>query len=156
MIQTKSEVIINANLTKVFDISADIEKYPEFIPVYKEVKILERKGNTLIVQRIGIVNNKQVRWKSEIKINPYHSIEAVQLQGPLKGMKVVWQFERIDNEKTKIILIHYIVYKKIPILGKLITRFIIANIIKKIAEETLEAIKNRVEKDNYHSSKSDR
>jgi len=145
MISVKNEIIIDAPLSVVFNIASDVEKYPEFIPTYKKVKIIEQDGERMIVQREGMAWGKLVNWSSEVWISPNISIKAIQLEGLLQGMRIEWQFEEIDD-RTRILLVHNFEYKRIPFIGNLIARFIIARIVSRMAEETLKGIKGMSEK----------
>jgi len=145
MIQIENIIIINENMNKVFEIAADFERYPEFISTYKEVKIVEKQGDKMIVERKSLVKGKEVKWRSAVTIEPNKSINAKQLTGPIPGMKIDWLFEKLEGG-TKITLIHSFEYKKIPLIGTLIGKLIVAKIVYKMAEETLIGIKNRVTK----------
>lgn len=144
MIRIENNVIINENIDKVFEVSVDFERYPEFLPIYKEVKILEKQGDKMIVERKSIVGKKEVKWRSSVIIEPNKSIIAEQLEGPIPGMKIEWLFEEIAG-KTKITLIHNFEYKKIPVIGHIIGKLIVAKIVCKMAEETLRGIKAKIE-----------
>ncbi|MFH1897862.1 MAG: SRPBCC family protein [Candidatus Desantisbacteria bacterium] len=146
MIRIENSILINANLQEVFEVAIDFEKYPQFIPTYKEVNILERQDNKMIIERVGLAKGKPVRWKSQVILEKYHSIKAQQLEGPLKGMMVYWSFEGVMGG-TNIILIHEFEYK-MPLIGNLIGKWFIAGIVKRMAQETLEGIKNRVQGGN--------
>lgn len=144
MIRTVNSILIKADLNRVFSVAADMEKYPEFIPSYKEVKVVSREGNKMIVERIGQVGKKTVKWKSCVMLEPNKSIYAEQLEGPIKGMQIQWLFED-TRDGVKITLTHDFEYKKIPLIGSLIGKLIVAKIVKQMADETLKGIKIKVE-----------
>ncbi|MEW6606211.1 MAG: SRPBCC family protein [bacterium] len=144
MIQTKNTIIINKDIDKVFEIATDFERYPEFIPTYKKVKIIEKNADNIIIERSGMAGGKEITWRSLVKLEKNKSITAEQLAGPIPGMKIEWLFEEVGNT-TKITLIHNFEYKKIPLIGPIIGKFIVAKIVYKMADDTLKAIKNRVE-----------
>ncbi|MBI4778362.1 SRPBCC family protein [Candidatus Desantisbacteria bacterium] len=144
MISIRNEIIVDAAVSIVFNIAADMEKYPEFIPTYKKVRIVQQDGQRMIIERVGLVGKKEVMWKSEVWLEAEKTISAVQLEGPLQGMMVKWQFEKRDG-RTRILLVHDFEYKKIPLIGNLIAKFIIAQIVSRMADETLVGIRRRVE-----------
>lgn len=125
MIRTENIIIINENINKVFEVAVDFERYPEFIPTYKEIKVVKKEGNKMIVERKSVVGKKEVKWRSSVIIEPNKSITAEQLEGPIPGMKIEWLFEEIEG-KTKITLIHNFEYKKIPVIGHIIGKLIVA------------------------------
>lgn len=144
MIRTVNSILIKADIDRVFSVAADMEKYPEFIPSYKEVKVVSREGNKMLVERIGQVGKKMVKWKSCVMLEPNSSIYAEQIEGPIKGMQIQWLFED-TKDGVQITLTHAFEYKKIPLIGNLIGRLIVARIVKQMADETLKGIKTKVE-----------
>ena len=44
-------VRVDASVEQVFSVIADVVRYPEFLPWWQAVKVLERQGNTMIVQQ---------------------------------------------------------------------------------------------------------
>lgn len=143
MVRVENSILIQAKLEDVFQVAVDVEKYPEFIPSYKEVKILATEDNKMIVKRTGLVRGKRVEWKSEVIVQQNKSIQAVQLEGPLRGMKINWWFEERDGATT-ITLTHEFEYP-IPFIGQLIGRWIVAKMISQMAQDTLAGIKKRIE-----------
>ena len=93
---------IEHNAKKLFDIVLDIEKYPEFIPWCKYMKIHSRKDSEIFAdmyilyklflpQKLGshvIFNKKEL------------NIKTVYIDGPLKDLKTLWNFEPINSNKT--------------------------------------------------------
>ncbi len=144
MISVRNEIIVDASVSVVFNVASDMERYPEFIPAYKKVRIVEQDGQRMIIERVGLVGKREVKWKSEVMIEAEKTITAVQLEGPLKGMMIKWQFEERDG-RTRILLVHDFEYKRIPLIGNLIARLIIARMVSRMADETLAGIKRRVE-----------
>jgi ribosome-associated toxin RatA of RatAB toxin-antitoxin module len=114
------------------------------MPQYSEVKIVEREGNRMVIERKGTVRGKEVFWRSETEVRAPNMIKSKQVVGPIPDMEIVWEFEAREK-KTYIRLIHRFEYKKIPVIGGLIGRLIVARIVKKMAQETLEAVKKEAE-----------
>ncbi|MEW6102711.1 MAG: SRPBCC family protein [bacterium] len=137
--KVENRIVVNSTRDKVFSLVSDFEAWPSFIPAYKEVKIVERKENKMIIERKGEIKGKQVFWRSEVEIFPQNLIKAKQTKGPIPNMEIIWQFEE-KEKKTEIVLIHKFRHK-ILIIGDLIAGIF----VKKMADETLKAIKKRVE-----------
>ncbi|MEW6102712.1 MAG: diguanylate cyclase [bacterium] len=93
----------------------------------------------MIIERKGEIKGKPVFWRSEVEIFPQNLIKAKQTKGPIPNMEIEWQFEE-KEKKTEIVLIHKFRHK-ILIIGDLIAGIF----VKKMADETLKAIKKRVE-----------
>jgi len=151
MVNVENTVVINAPREEVFSLACDFESWPEFMPSYKEVKIVQRSEDRMVIERKGEVRGKPVFWKSEVRLEPPNMIKARQVEGPIPDMEAEWFFEALNGE-TKIVLIHSFEHKKvpligakIPLIGEIIARLIAAKVVRRMAQETLEAIKRRVE-----------
>ncbi|MBU0566906.1 SRPBCC family protein [bacterium] len=144
MIKVENTIIVNAPQKEVFSLASDFESWPEFMPSYKEVKITQRTEDRMVIERRGEVKGKLVFWKSEVRLEPPKVIKARQVEGPIPDMDIQWLFEEVEGG-TKIVLIHNFEYKKIPLIGGIIGRLIAAKIVRRMAQETLEAIKRRME-----------
>ncbi|MBU1487469.1 SRPBCC family protein [bacterium] len=151
MVKVENTVVVNAPQEKVFFVASDFESWPEFMPSYKEVKITRRTEDKMIIERMGEVRGKPVFWKSEVILEPPKMIKARQVEGPIPDMDIEWLFEEVEGG-TKIILVHSFEHKKVPLIGAkipliggMIGRLIAAKIVRRMAQETLEAIKRRIE-----------
>lgn len=145
MTYIENSLIIHKQLAEVFKVSADFEQYPQFLPSVKKVQILERDGNKMIIKRTGVAGSKkEVSWKSEVEVKENEWIKATQLEGPIPGMKVEWKFNDV-SDGTRIIISHDFKYNKIPFIGELIGRTIVAKIVGQMADNTLAAIKKKLE-----------
>ncbi len=143
MTKTQNSIIINAHLEKIYHLAQAVEKYPEFIPGYKESKIIGRENGKIIIERAASINNRLIRWKSKAWFNPYKSIEFEQIEGKLKGMKVEWFFEQIPGG-TKVTIIH--IFKlNIPLIGRFLEKTVARPRIEKMTDTVLTALKNKIE-----------
>ncbi|MFH0775444.1 MAG: SRPBCC family protein [bacterium] len=143
MIKVENTIYIKAKRDMVFSVVSDFEAWPQFIPTYKEVKVIERKGNKMVIERKGSVGGREVLWKSEAELFPPDLIKSRQIVGPIPDMEIEWLFEDL-GEETRIRLIHSFHYKKPPLIGWVIGRLIVKRVVSAMAQKTLEAIKKRV------------
>ncbi len=145
MVHIENSLIINKPLPEVFRLSSDFERYPQFLPSVKEVQILERSGDKMTIQRTGVSSGgKELGWKSEVETKENEWIRARQLEGPIPGMLVEWKFSEVP-EGTQVVISHDFNYRKIPLIGNLIGRTIVARIVGRMADDTLAAIKKEAE-----------
>ncbi|MEJ0063522.1 MAG: type II toxin-antitoxin system RatA family toxin [Alphaproteobacteria bacterium] len=77
---------------QLFDLVADIERYPEFLPWCAAARIVERKGDT--VKADLIVGYKALREKftSVVTLTPKSRIDVAYAGGPLSHLKNDWRF----------------------------------------------------------------
>ena len=99
------EEFVNHSAKKLFNIVIDIESYPEYIPWCTRMVINERKKNEIYadmyVQYKFILSQK---FGSHVKFDSKKLIiKTNYIEGPLKDLTTNWKFEKIENNKSKII-----------------------------------------------------
>ncbi len=82
----------------MFDLVADVEKYPQFLPLCEALVVRsrrEREGVTVLVADMT-VGYKAIRetFKSQVTLKPAElRIEVRYLDGPFKRLENLWRFE---------------------------------------------------------------
>ncbi len=80
--------------TQIFDMVADIEKYPDFLPWCTNALIVERKdGEAIADLRIGYGPLHET-YTSKVLLERPRKIEVVGIKGPFKFLDNVWEFSR--------------------------------------------------------------
>lgn len=105
MKESKQEIESNHKAIDLYNIVLDIEKYPDYIPWCTKIEILNRKKNEIKANMI--VNYKlfpQQKFSSNVFFNlDKLLINTKYLEGPLKDLNTFWEFQNIQNNKSKII-----------------------------------------------------
>jgi carbon monoxide dehydrogenase subunit G len=78
---------INAPLSKVWAIMADLDKEPEFWHGTKSIKNIKKSEN--LVEREVVIAFRNSVCKETVSLNPMKSITTQITDGPIKGKKVV-------------------------------------------------------------------
>ncbi len=97
MAHTKNSIIIDAPYDKVFDITNDIERWPELFAEYKDAKVLKREGNTITFQ---LTNNEDHSWRSSRILDKRNKVCTAQREEPLfpfKYMNLKWTYEEAEE-----------------------------------------------------------
>ena len=98
-------LIVNHNAKDLFDIVLDLEKYPEFIPWCKNMKIYSK--NTKEIYADMYVFYKLIlpqKFGSHVIFDKKKLfIDTIYIEGPLKDLKTNWKFDQINKSKTKLI-----------------------------------------------------
>jgi coenzyme Q-binding protein COQ10 len=87
---------------KMFALVADIEKYPEFLPLCEALTVRSRKekdGRALLVADMT-VGYKAIRetFTSQVLLNPADkSIDVKYLDGPFRYLTNEWRFEAVEG-----------------------------------------------------------
>ena len=95
---------VNHSATQMFDLVADVERYPEFVPLCRALKIRQRTsrpdGTEIIIAEMT-VSFKLVKetFTSEVTLDrPNLKITVRYLRGPFANLENRWTFEpKADN-----------------------------------------------------------
>lgn len=78
---------------QVFDLAADIERYPEFLKGWISVRVLERRGEHCAVeQQIGL-GPIQLRFVSQATLKRPERIEVTSSEPPFRRFLLSWGIE---------------------------------------------------------------
>lgn len=129
---TVDEILMRANPDRIFEAAARIERWPEFLPHYRWVKVLGEAPPARVVEmatRRGLI---PVKWTSlQSWDSDRREIYYDHIGGATRGMQVRWEIiPRADDVLVRII---HELRLQVPIvnspIGRLITsRFFIAHI----------------------------
>ncbi len=97
----KESRVLRYTPTQVFDMVADIKKYPDFLPWCTSAKIIERKEREAIADlQIGYGPLRET-YTSKVLLDRPYRIEVVGIKGPFKFLDNVWEFSR-DKSGCKV------------------------------------------------------
>ena len=157
-IHTEHSVLINRDLDLVFDVTNQMEKWPELLPPCKDLRILDVE-NTDVGPKVTIevtfhTGGRLMTWRSkrlvDLKTKSAQS-ERIAPLGPFKFMKMAWLYHQVDGG-TKLTFIHDFKMKG-WLLGYLIGRlYVVPVYISRDAKIELAAIKERLELSNIEAS----
>jgi coenzyme Q-binding protein COQ10 len=82
---------------QLFDLVADIESYPQFLPWCVGARILKHDGDTL--QADLMIGFKMLRetFTSRVSLDRPETIEVAYLRGPFRHLKNIWRFTAVDG-----------------------------------------------------------
>jgi aromatase len=99
---THNTIVILKDFDTVFDLTNDIELWPQLFTEYKEAKVLERDGNKVTFQLTTFPeeNHPSRTWVSTRIIDkPGKKAEAQRIEQafPFKMMKIYWTYEELPQ-----------------------------------------------------------
>lgn len=148
---THNEVLVRAPLGACLAAAADVERWPEILPHYRDVRF-QRKD----APGVGRVEMAAVRhfgplpypvwWVSEMRTDPERAAVFYRhVEGITRGMDVAWKLEAAE-EGTRIVVLHDWAGPDWPLVGSLAARRVIGpRFIHAVAGRTLEGIRRHVE-----------
>ncbi|MEP9374219.1 type II toxin-antitoxin system RatA family toxin [Mesorhizobium sp. KR1-2] len=92
---------------QMFALVADVEKYPQFLPLCEALSVRTRKerdGRTILVADMT-VGYKAIRetFTSQVHLKPdEHAIDVKYLDGPFRYLSNIWRFDATDGGATDI------------------------------------------------------
>ena len=84
----------------MFDLVADVERYPEFLPHCAALRVVERQGadahgrERLVADMVVAYRAFRETFRSRVTLDrPGLRIEADYLEGPFRHLRTLWRFE---------------------------------------------------------------
>ena len=78
---------------QMFDLVADVERYPEFLPHMLATRVTQRDGNTVHVDMLLGMGILQRRIGSVGVLHPTRRIDIISHDPPFKDFELHWRFE---------------------------------------------------------------
>lgn len=88
---------------EIFDLVADVEKYPQFLPWCKGARIIKHESDNIFLAEL-LISFKGIseRYTSRVTLTPNESIRSELTKGPFKHLVNQWNLTRDDNGNTNI------------------------------------------------------
>ncbi|MDT8368009.1 MAG: SRPBCC family protein, partial [Longimicrobiales bacterium] len=130
-----------------FQIAADVERWPEYLPHYRWVRFVRRDGFAE-----GIVEMSANRpfgplgwptfWRSEMSHDrEQRTVRYHHIGGVTTGMDVWWQLRPLGNQRTRMRIVHEWDGPRWPIISGIAADLVIGPIfVKGIASRTLAGL----------------
>lgn len=142
---TENSIIMNADARTIYNLASQTDRWPDILPHYRWVKVLEESGNRRVVEMAARRDLIPVRWVAE-QTNYADEPRIVfhHIGGVTKGMDVEWRFEPMA-EGTRISILHDLTLNW-PIIGTFAAERVIGPLfVANIAGKTLQRIKSLAE-----------
>jgi aromatase len=134
-------VDVRADAATIFAFAAATERWPEYLPHYRYVRVLEEKGPTRVVEMAARRNWIPIRWTAEQTSDPSRPhIEFRHVRGWTRGMEVEWRFEPIAGG-TRVSIEHRLQFR-FPVAAQWLGRHVVSDFfIDYVARRTLARMK---------------
>jgi coenzyme Q-binding protein COQ10 len=97
MIRHSESRILPHTPAEVFDLVADVERYPEFLPWVIGARILRRAGNTFDAEVLVGFKMIRERYTSHVVLERPERIEVRYTHGPFRHLINRWQFAPVPE-----------------------------------------------------------
>jgi ribosome-associated toxin RatA of RatAB toxin-antitoxin module len=147
--QTETTTSIHGPLARVVELAADVERWPEILPHYRWVTLLEGGGDRKVVEMAARRGRMPLRWRAVQEIDRSGATPRIayhHIWGPTRGMDVAWSFAETSGG-VDVVIGHWF-QPPWPLVGNAIADQIIGpHFIEYVARRTLQTIKQVVERE---------
>jgi ribosome-associated toxin RatA of RatAB toxin-antitoxin module len=105
-----TKVHILGPLERVFSLAEDVMRWPEIMPHYKSVKLLDEYGNKKVLEMVAYVETSSgkrvlpIKWTAiQESIPEERALSFWLIKGPLKDMEVEWTFGEMEYRDKSIV-----------------------------------------------------
>lgn len=150
IVRTVDELFVRAPVTQIFELAADVERWPTHLSHYRYVRFLE--GGEPNVRLVEMSANRPfglVDWPTwwtsrmslvEPRASSRPSIRFTHVAGVTTGMEVEWTFEAA-RDVTLVRIVHVWNGPAWPLIGEMTARYVIAPVfVHGIASRTLAGL----------------
>jgi ribosome-associated toxin RatA of RatAB toxin-antitoxin module len=148
--RTVDQIRSRAPIARAFAAASDVERWPDFLPHYRWVRMLERRPDGGLVEmsawrRFGPLG-WPTWWVSEMTVDAdAHVIRYRHVRGITTGMDVEWGLAP-DGDGTDIRIVHAWPGPRWPLVGRTAADLVIGPVfIHHIASRTLAGVSRRAE-----------
>ena len=145
MTTTRNTVEIAAPADAIYALAAATERWPEILPHYRYVRVLEQRGPTRTVAMSAWRDLFPVRWVAEQTNDPRTPhIAFHHVRGWTRGMDVEWIFEPL-GDRTRVTIEHRLDFR-FPVASGWLGRHVVSDyFIHGVAAKTLARMKTLAE-----------
>jgi len=79
---------------QLFDLAADVERYPEFLPGWYFAEIVGRDGDVYVTDQIVGFGPVRERFRTRTKLKRPEAITVSAIDGPFEVFEINWSFSR--------------------------------------------------------------
>jgi hypothetical protein len=152
--RTVDDRLVRAPVERIFELAADVERWPDHLSHYRYVRFRDRMGSGGIVEMSANRPFGPLRWPTwwvslmEVQhgIGPFPTIRFRHIEGITTRMEVEWSFVPV-TDGTLVTVLHLWNGPSWPLIGSLAARLVIGPVfVHGIASRTLEGLARAAER----------
>lgn len=95
----------------LFDIAADVERYPEFLPAWKAVRTRRIDAEEYVTDQMLAFGPIRERFESRTHMERPHGIQVISHSRTFRHFEVNWRFIPLDDSSCRVHLDAHIAFK---------------------------------------------
>ena len=124
---------------QAFDLAADIESYPGFLPGWISARILKRESNVCWVDQVVGFVSIQLPFTSRAVLHRPDRIDVVSTQAPFRQFSLTWLFEAVPPKGCRVSVL-----AQIETQSRLI-QHLVDRMVPSAVEDTVAAFEARLQ-----------
>ena len=140
MISFKKNKNLSHPVKKIYNLVADVKKYPDFLPWCKNI-IIKKKTKKYILTEVKVgFQNINESYVCKVLLYPQKRIAVNYISGPFEYLEIVWKFRKISKNKTAVNFFCNFKFKSIFL--RLCTSFFLENALEKMVDAFEKKLNN--------------
>ena len=132
MVSFKKNKTISHPVKKIYELVADVKKYPNFLPWCSNIVIKEKTKKYIISEvKVGFQNINE-KYVCKVLLYPKKRITLDYISGPFEYLEIDWKFKKLKKNKTEVNFFCNFKFKSIFL--RLCTGFFLENAIEKMID----------------------
>ncbi|RUQ27941.1 MAG: type II toxin-antitoxin system RatA family toxin [Candidatus Competibacteraceae bacterium] len=86
----------------LFDLVADVERYPEFIPLMREARIIQRYDRGYETEQVLALGLLERRFRTRTELDPPRSIVVTSADRIFRRFDILWSFAPVSEGQCRI------------------------------------------------------
>ncbi len=105
----------------VFDLVADVEAYPEFVPGWVSARVVARSDNAYGTDQTVRMRFLRQSFRTLTTLTPYETIDVTSDQPPFRRLTILWRFRK--QETGSFVSLEFLCEMRSRTLQVLLNRF---------------------------------
>ena len=140
MVSFKKNKIISHPVKKIYNLVADVKKYPDFLPWCRNITIKEKTKKYIITEvKVGFQNINE-SYLCKVLLYPQKRIKLDYISGPFEYLEIDWRFKKLTKNKTDVNFFCNFKFKSIFL--RLSTSFFLENAVEKMVDAFEKKLNN--------------
>ena len=140
MIPFKKNKNLSHPVKKIYNLVADVKKYPDFLPWCKNI-IIKKKTKKYILTEVKVgFQNINESYVCKVLLYPQKRIAVNYISGPFEYLEIDWKFKKISKNKTDVSFFCNFKFKSIFL--RLCTSFFLENAVEKMVDAFEKKLNN--------------
>ena len=132
MISFKKNKNLSHPVKKIYNLVADVKKYPDFLPWCKNI-IIKKKTKKYILTEVKVgFQNINESYVCKVLLYPQKRIKLDYISGPFEYLEIDWKFKNISKNETDVSF--FCNFKFRSVFLRLCTSFFLENAVEKMVD----------------------